>query len=92
MPPDSNAAAITSRTDATTVQEVFAAGADDFVGKPFVGPELGAHARTAFHATRLPLDAPGELAPADDAHHREAALGTDGVGRGHRTSLPSGAT
>ena len=26
-----------------------------------LGPQLGAHARTAFHAARLPLDAPVEL-------------------------------
>lgn len=26
-----------------------------------LGPQLGAHARTAFHASRLPLDAPVEL-------------------------------
>lgn len=31
---------LTARTDADTVQRVFAAGADDFVTKPFVGPEL----------------------------------------------------
>jgi len=50
------------------------ASAPDFLKQPLVldgaseffvralGPELGAHARTAFHATRLPLDAPVELA------------------------------
>ncbi|HEX2189635.1 MAG TPA: response regulator, partial [Longimicrobiaceae bacterium] len=31
---------LTGRADAATVQRVFAAGADDFVAKPFVGPEL----------------------------------------------------
>lgn len=31
---------LTSHTDAETVQRVFAAGADDFVGKPVAGPEL----------------------------------------------------
>ena len=31
---------LTARTDPDTVQRVFAAGADDFVTKPFVGPEL----------------------------------------------------
>lgn len=30
----------TAHTDLATVQQVFAAGADDFVGKPVVGPEL----------------------------------------------------
>jgi diguanylate cyclase (GGDEF)-like protein len=31
---------LTAHTDAATVQKVFAAGADDFVSKPIVGPEL----------------------------------------------------
>ncbi len=31
---------LTMHTDAETVQRVFAAGADDFVGKPIIGPEL----------------------------------------------------
>jgi len=31
---------LTSHTDSLTIQQVFAAGADDFVGKPIVGPEL----------------------------------------------------
>jgi diguanylate cyclase (GGDEF)-like protein len=44
---------LTSRTDATTVQEVFAAGADDFVGKPFVGPELGARIQNRLERVRL---------------------------------------
>jgi len=52
----------------------YVASAADFVQQPAVldgaselfvralGSELGAHARTAFHVTRLPLDAPVELA------------------------------
>ncbi|HEX2077840.1 MAG TPA: response regulator, partial [Longimicrobium sp.] len=44
---------LTSRTDPTTVQEVFAAGADDFVGKPFVGPELGARIQNRLDRVRL---------------------------------------
>jgi diguanylate cyclase (GGDEF)-like protein len=31
---------LTARTEAETVERVFAAGADDYVAKPFVGPEL----------------------------------------------------
>lgn len=31
---------LTARADPQTVERVFAAGADDYVGKPFVGPEL----------------------------------------------------
>ncbi|HEX2207241.1 MAG TPA: response regulator, partial [Longimicrobium sp.] len=44
---------LTSRTDPTTVQEVFAAGADDFVGKPFVGPELGARILNRLERVRM---------------------------------------
>jgi enamine deaminase RidA (YjgF/YER057c/UK114 family) len=35
-------------------------GASDFFVRA-LGPALGAHARTAFHANRLPMDAPVEL-------------------------------
>jgi len=31
---------LTAHTDAATVQRVFTAGADDYVGKPIIGPEL----------------------------------------------------
>jgi enamine deaminase RidA (YjgF/YER057c/UK114 family) len=53
--------------------EGYVASADDFLKQPVVldgasdlfvralGPELGAHARTAFHVTRLPINAPIEL-------------------------------
>lgn len=44
---------LTSRADPTTVQAVFAAGADDFVGKPFVGPELGARIQNRLERVRL---------------------------------------
>ncbi len=54
--------------------EGYVASAEGFFGQPAIldgasellvralGESLGAHARTAFHATRLPLDAPVELA------------------------------
>ncbi|HVH13126.1 MAG TPA: diguanylate cyclase [Longimicrobium sp.] len=44
---------LTARVDPTTVQAVFAAGADDFVGKPFVGPELGARIQNRLERVRL---------------------------------------
>lgn len=44
---------LTSRADPTTVQAVFSAGADDFVGKPFVGPELGARIQNRLERVRL---------------------------------------
>lgn len=31
---------VTAHTNAESLQRVFAAGADDFIGKPVVGPEL----------------------------------------------------
>ncbi|HST60022.1 MAG TPA: response regulator [Longimicrobium sp.] len=44
---------LTSRADPTTVQAVFSAGADDFVGKPFVGPELGARIQNRLERVRM---------------------------------------
>ncbi|HEX6909369.1 MAG TPA: response regulator [Longimicrobium sp.] len=44
---------LTSRVDPTTVQAVFSAGADDFVSKPFVGPELGARILNRLERVRL---------------------------------------
>ncbi|MBI2265480.1 MAG: response regulator [Armatimonadetes bacterium] len=44
---------LTANTDAAAVQRVFAAGADDFVGKPMIGPEL--MARVANRLERMQL-------------------------------------
>jgi diguanylate cyclase (GGDEF)-like protein len=44
---------LTAHTDAETVQRVFAAGADDFVGKPVVGPELLTRIRNRLEHARL---------------------------------------
>jgi diguanylate cyclase (GGDEF)-like protein len=44
---------LTSRTDAAYVEQVFAAGADDFVAKPIVGPELVARIRNRLERSRL---------------------------------------
>jgi diguanylate cyclase (GGDEF)-like protein len=44
---------LTSRGDAETVRRVFAAGADDFVRKPFVGPELLARVAGRLERVRL---------------------------------------
>jgi DNA-binding response OmpR family regulator len=41
---------LTARTDAETILRVFAAGADDYVTKPVVGPELIARLRTRMTA------------------------------------------
>ncbi|HEX6751454.1 MAG TPA: response regulator [Longimicrobium sp.] len=43
---------LTSRTEPETVYRVFAAGADDFVAKPFVGPELIARIRNRLERVR----------------------------------------
>ena len=44
---------LTARTDADTVQRVYAAGADDFVTKPIVGPELVTRATNRLERVQL---------------------------------------
>ena len=44
---------VTAHTDAESIQQVFAAGADDFIGKPVVGPEL--ITRVTSHIERVRL-------------------------------------
>ncbi|MFL5844696.1 MAG: response regulator [Solirubrobacteraceae bacterium] len=44
---------LTARTDQATVVDVFAAGADDFVSKPFIGPELLARIHGRLERVRL---------------------------------------
>jgi diguanylate cyclase (GGDEF)-like protein len=44
---------LTAHTDPATVQRVFAAGADDFVAKPIVGPELTARISNRLERARL---------------------------------------
>lgn len=44
---------LTGRTDPDTVSAVFTAGADDFVAKPFAGPELLARINNRLERTRL---------------------------------------
>jgi diguanylate cyclase (GGDEF)-like protein len=43
----------TARTDAATVEEVFNAGADDYIAKPIVGPELVTRVSNRLERTRL---------------------------------------
>ena len=43
---------LTGRTEPESVYRVFAAGADDFVAKPFVGPELIARIRNGLERVR----------------------------------------
>ena len=44
---------LTGRVDADTIERVFAAGADDFVAKPFVGPELLARIESRLERSRF---------------------------------------
>ncbi len=43
----------TARTDTATVEDVFAAGADDYVAKPIVGPELVSRVANRLERVRL---------------------------------------
>ncbi|MDZ8187692.1 MAG: response regulator [Nostoc sp. ChiSLP02] len=44
---------VTAHTDTESIQRVFAAGADDFIGKPIVGPELVTRALSRIDRSRL---------------------------------------
>lgn len=44
---------VTAHTDMTSIQNVFAAGADDFIGKPVVGPELVTRVISRIDRSRL---------------------------------------
>ncbi|NJO43413.1 MAG: response regulator [Cyanobacteria bacterium CRU_2_1] len=44
---------VTSHTDMESIQQVFAAGADDFIGKPIVGPELVTRVISRIDRSRL---------------------------------------
>lgn len=44
---------VTAHTDVESIQRVFAAGADDFIGKPVVGPELVTRVMSRIERVRL---------------------------------------
>lgn len=44
---------VTAHTDMASIQQVFAAGADDFIGKPVVGPELVTRVISRIDRSRL---------------------------------------
>ncbi|MDX2096802.1 MAG: response regulator [Leptolyngbyaceae cyanobacterium bins.59] len=50
--------ALTAHTDAETIQQMFAAGADDFISKPFVGPELVTRILSRIERVRGQVSAP----------------------------------
>ncbi|TNM37366.1 response regulator [Nocardioides albidus] len=63
---------LTAQTDPSTVGAAFAAGADDFVAKPFGGPELLARVRNRLERTRL-LQAFAETDPLTGVANRRHA-------------------
>lgn len=44
---------LTARTDAESIQRTFSAGADDYIGKPIIGPELLMRIRNRLERVRL---------------------------------------
>lgn len=44
---------VTAHTDAESIQQVFSAGADDFIGKPVVGPEIVTRVMSRIERVRL---------------------------------------
>jgi diguanylate cyclase (GGDEF)-like protein len=65
---------LTAHTEAATVSELFAAGADDFVPKPVVGPELIARVGNRLERMAL-LRAVGDVDQVTGLLRREAAHG-----------------
>jgi diguanylate cyclase (GGDEF)-like protein len=66
---------LTARRDEGTIAEVFASGADDFVGKPLVGPEL--LARIANRLDRIEVvRSLTDTDPLSGVPNRQKALGT----------------
>jgi diguanylate cyclase (GGDEF)-like protein len=64
---------LTARTDAETVQRIFTAGADDFVAKPLVGPELMTRIRNRLERSQL-LRSLSESDPLTGIANRRRAL------------------
>jgi diguanylate cyclase (GGDEF)-like protein len=63
---------LTGHIDAQTVQAIFAAGADDYVAKPIVGPELLTRIRNRLERTQL-LRRVAEVDPLTGAANRSKA-------------------
>jgi len=66
---------LTSHTDTATVHRVFASGADDFVAKPIIGPELVTRIRNRLDRTRL-LRSAAEVDPLSGLINRPKARRT----------------
>lgn len=69
---------LTSRSDVETLTAAFAAGADDFIGKPLIGPELAARVHGRLERNRL-MRQLAETDPLTGAFNRRKF--TDLVGR-----------
>jgi diguanylate cyclase (GGDEF)-like protein len=64
---------LTAHKDASIVHEVFAAGADDFISKPLVGPELITRVLNRLERTRL-LRSLAEVDPVTGVNYRRRAM------------------
>ncbi len=68
---------LTAYTDAATVSQVFAAGGDDFVSKPIVGPELVARIANRLERVRLIRSVSGVDPPTGVANRGKAIAALD---------------
>ena len=68
---------LTARTDAATVEAIFAAGADDYVAKPIVGSELSTRIANRLERSRLMRRMVETDALTGVANHRTSAAGME---------------
>lgn len=81
---------LTGRTDPDSIERVFAAGADDFVAKPFVGPELVSRIENRLERARfqkLFAETDALTGVANRAHSEEAIIQLLRMATRHRAAV-----